>query len=59
VSAAFDAVFGVFVALIVGLVAISVRWGIRRDRVVRAARRSGSLDAEEAGEKRPPAQEPK
>jgi hypothetical protein len=59
VSAAFDAVFGVFVALIVGLVAISVRWAIRRDRVERAARRRGSLDAEPAGGKRPPAQESK
>ncbi|MGD0255678.1 MAG: hypothetical protein ABSB99_09035 [Acidimicrobiales bacterium] len=38
VSAAFDAVFGVFVVLIVGLVVVSVRWGMRRDRAVRETR---------------------
>jgi len=38
VSAAFDAVFGVFVVLMVGLAVVSVRWAVRRDRVARAAR---------------------
>lgn len=37
-SAAFDAVFGVFVVLMVGLVVVSVRWAVRRDRVARADR---------------------
>ncbi|MGA2036759.1 MAG: hypothetical protein ABSH04_04150 [Acidimicrobiales bacterium] len=39
-SAAFDTVFGVFVVLIVGLVVVSVRWGIRRDRAERESSRS-------------------
>jgi hypothetical protein len=38
VSAAFDVVFGVFVALIVGLAVVSVRWAVRRDRAARAER---------------------
>jgi len=38
VSTAFAVVFGVFVALILGLSVVSVRWAVRRDRVARAAR---------------------
>jgi len=36
VSAAFDVVFGVFVALVLGLSVVAVRWGVRRDRATRA-----------------------
>lgn len=36
-STAFAVVFGVFVALILGLSVVSVRWAVRRDRVARAA----------------------
>jgi len=32
---AFDVVFGVFVAAIVTLAFVAVRWGVRRDRVAR------------------------
>ena len=35
-SIAFDVVFGVFVAAIVALAFIAVRWGVRRDRRRRA-----------------------
>ncbi len=35
-SAAFDAVFGVFVVAIVTLAVVAVRWGIRRDRLARS-----------------------
>jgi hypothetical protein len=35
-SIAFDVVFGVFVAAIVALAVIAIRWGLRRDRVARA-----------------------
>jgi len=46
VSAAFYGVFAVFVVLLVGLVAISIRWAIGRDRVEREARRKGATDTE-------------
>ena len=35
-GAAFDAVFGVFVAAVVVLAVVTLRWAIRRDRVGRA-----------------------
>ncbi len=35
-SVAFDVVFGVFVAAMVALAVIAVRWAVRRDRVARA-----------------------
>ena len=44
VSAAFDVVFGVFVALILGLAVIAVRWALRRDRAERARRRAGGRE---------------
>jgi hypothetical protein len=44
VSIAFDVVFGVFVAAILVLAVVAVRWGVRRDRVSRA-QRSGQLPA--------------
>ena len=37
-NAAFDAVFGVFVVAIVILAVVAVRWGVRRDRLVRSRR---------------------
>jgi len=37
-TAAFVAVFAVFVLLILGLAVVAVRWGVRRDRAVRAGR---------------------
>jgi hypothetical protein len=42
-SAAFDVVFGIFVAAILVLAVVAVRWAVRRDRVARArqAQRSG------------------
>jgi len=45
-SAAFDVVFGIFVAAILVLGFIAVRWAVRRDRVARArqAQRSGQPD---------------
>ena len=36
-GAAFDAVFGVFLAACVGLVVFTMRWAVRRDRSSRAA----------------------
>jgi len=36
VTAAFDALFGVFVVAIVTLAVVAVRWGIRRDRLARS-----------------------
>jgi len=44
VSAAFDVVFGVFVALVLGLSVVAVRWAVRRDRAARAelAARAGT-----------------
>jgi hypothetical protein len=36
-SIAFDVVFGVFVVAIVALAVVAVRWGLRRDRLARAA----------------------
>jgi hypothetical protein len=36
VSAAFDAVFGVFVASMLAIAFMAVRWGHRRDRAARA-----------------------
>ncbi|MDA8070076.1 MAG: hypothetical protein M0Z82_00425 [Actinomycetota bacterium] len=44
---AFDAVFGVFIVLMVGLVVVSVRWAVQRDRAERA-RRTGLLATEDA-----------
>jgi hypothetical protein len=38
VNIAFGVVFGVFVAAILGLAVVAVRWGVRRDRVSRALR---------------------
>ena len=38
-SAAFYAVFGVFVVLMLGLAVVSVRWAVRRDRAEREQRR--------------------
>jgi hypothetical protein len=35
-TTAFDAVFGVFVAAIVAVAVMAVRWGLQRDRVARA-----------------------
>jgi hypothetical protein len=37
-SPAFDVVFGVFVAAMVALAVMAVRWGLQRDRVARARR---------------------
>jgi hypothetical protein len=38
VSALFDAVFGVFVASMVVIAVLAVRWGLRRDRAERRRR---------------------
>jgi hypothetical protein len=38
VSVAFDVVFGVFVAAILALSVVAIRWGVRRDRLSRARR---------------------
>ncbi len=43
-SIAFDVVFGVFVAAIVALAFVAIRWGVRRDRVARALQSQGSAD---------------
>jgi hypothetical protein len=43
-SAAFDAVFGVFVALILALAVISVRWAVQRDRIARARREPRAVE---------------
>lgn len=37
-SIAFDVVFGVFIAAILALAVVAVRWGVRRDRVARSRR---------------------
>jgi hypothetical protein len=37
-SIAFDVVFSVFVVAMVVLAVVAVRWGLRRDRLARAAR---------------------
>jgi len=37
VSTAFDVVFGIFVAIILAVAVLSVRWAVQRDRVARAA----------------------
>ncbi len=37
-SAAFDVVFGIFVAAILVLGVVAVRWAVRRDRLARAQR---------------------
>jgi hypothetical protein len=42
VNTAFAVVFGLFVALMIGLAVVAVRWGVRRDRGERARRDSGS-----------------
>jgi hypothetical protein len=39
VTVAFDVVFGVFVAAILVLSVVAVRWGVRRDRLSRARRK--------------------
>jgi hypothetical protein len=44
-GAEFDVSFAIFVALILGLAVVSVRWGISRDRAQRAARREGPGDS--------------
>ena len=38
VNVAFDVVFGIFVAAILVLAVVAVRWGVRRDRMSRAQR---------------------
>ncbi len=43
-SIAFDVVFGVFVAAIVALAVVAIRWGVRRDRVARALQSQRSAD---------------
>ena len=48
---AFDAVFGVFIVLMVGLVVVSVRWAVQRDRAERA-RRAGLGVIEDAAVER-------
>ncbi len=44
-SVAFDVVFGVFVALILVLAVVAVRWAVRRDRAARAAGRGATVHA--------------
>jgi len=46
-TAAFYAVFCVFVLLILGLAVISVRWAVRRDKAERESRRSAPGDGDE------------
>lgn len=41
-TVAFDAIFAVFVALMVTLAVIAVRWAVRRDRAARRAGGEGS-----------------
>ncbi len=36
-STAFDVVFGIFVAIILAVAILSVRWAVQRDRIARAA----------------------
>jgi uncharacterized membrane-anchored protein len=43
-SIAFDTVFSFFVLLIVGLVVVAVRWGLRRDKAERDARTAAEDD---------------
>jgi hypothetical protein len=50
VTIAFDVVFGVFVAAILVLAVVAVRWGVRRDRISRAQRLRPSPAAVERGE---------
>jgi hypothetical protein len=38
VSTAFDVVFGIFVALILAVAFLSVRWAVQRDRAARGKR---------------------
>jgi hypothetical protein len=50
-TTAFDAVFGVFVAAIVAVAVMAVRWGLQRDRVARTRRpdpdpAAGTADSE-------------
>jgi hypothetical protein len=49
-SIAFDVVFGVFVAAIVALAFVAIRWGVRRDRVARALQSQRSEAAEPPGD---------
>jgi len=49
VSAAFDAVFGVFVLSMVVIAVVAVRWGRRRDRVARSRRGTGAPPSEGPG----------
>ena len=53
-SAAFDVVFAVFVALILGLAVIAVRWAVRRDRAERARRLESAPDPTHRGAPGPP-----
>ncbi len=48
-SAAFVAVFAVFVLAMVGLAFAAVRWGVRRDRAARAAGEARAGGAAPAG----------
>lgn len=48
-SAAFDVVFGVFVAAIIALGVVAIRWGVRRDRVARALRTKDQAGAGPSG----------
>jgi hypothetical protein len=44
-GAEFDVSFAIFVALILGLTVVCVRWGISRDRAQRQDRREGPRDS--------------
>ncbi|MGH9029749.1 MAG: hypothetical protein ACRDV4_09065 [Acidimicrobiales bacterium] len=46
-SAAFDAVFAVFVLLLVGLGVVAVRWAVHKDRALREARAQAAEDGGE------------
>jgi hypothetical protein len=48
-SAAFDVVFGIFVAAIIALGVVAIRWGVRRDRVARALQTQGQTDTSPSG----------
>jgi hypothetical protein len=50
VSVAFDVVFGVFVAAILVLSVVAIRWGVRRDRLSRARRTEPGAVADGRGE---------
>ncbi len=48
-SAAFDVVFGVFVAAILTLGVVAIRWALRRDRVARARQADRPRASDPAG----------